>query len=252
MGRGGLIQALLTYWRPQWLIFLGLLLPLTILVQSVSVLSPLINLLAIPVVGAFLTPVALLSSVMLALSPQLGAFMIGLSAGWLAVLIDVLWSIDRLVGEFQAIRVSVLSPIAGLCLAFFSAIKLLPSQVKLTRFVLLLLAPLALGIRQAASDPLLRVDIFDVGQGLAVLVRTKKHALIYDTGPSYGEDYDAGLAVVLPAMAALGVESLDKIVISHFDDDHSGGAWFCHGGIPGSGARRRRRARRITLSLSRG
>ena len=82
------------------------------------------------------------------------------------------------------IRVSVLSPIAGLCSAFFSAIKLLPSQVKLTRFALLLLAQLALGIRQAASDPLLRVDIFDVGQGLAVLVRTKKHTLIYDTGPS--------------------------------------------------------------------
>ncbi|MFZ9026201.1 MAG: DNA internalization-related competence protein ComEC/Rec2 [Pseudohongiellaceae bacterium] len=223
VGRDAPIQALMTYWRPQWLIFLGLLLPLTILIQSVSALSPLINLVAIPVVGTFLTPVALLSSVMLALSPQLGAFMVGLSSEWLAVLIDVLWSIDRLVGEFQAIRVSVLSPIAGLCLAFFSAIKLLPSQVKLTRFALLLLAPLALGIRQAASDPLLRVDIFDVGQGLAVLVRTKEHTLIYDTGPSYGEDYDAGLAVVLPAMAALGVESLDKIVISHFDDDHSGG-----------------------------
>ena len=160
---------------------------------------------------------------MLVLSPQLGAFMVGLSSEWLAVLIDVLWSIDRLVGEFQVIRVSVLSPISGLCLAFFSAIKLLPSQVKLTRFALLLLAPLALGIRQAAIDPLLRVDIFDVGQGLAVLVRTRKHTLICDTGPSYGEDYDAGLAVVLPAMAALGVESLDKIVISHFDDDHSGG-----------------------------
>ena len=80
VGRDAPIQALMTYWRPQWLIFLGLLLPLTILIQSVSALSPLINLVAIPVVGTFLTPVALLSSVMLALSPQLGAFMVGLSS----------------------------------------------------------------------------------------------------------------------------------------------------------------------------
>jgi competence protein ComEC len=63
----------------------------------------------------------------------------------------------------------------------------------------------------------------DVGQGNAVLVRTASHALLYDAGPAYSRESDAGQRVVVPLLRALG-ETLDTVVLSHRDNDHTGGA----------------------------
>jgi competence protein ComEC len=63
----------------------------------------------------------------------------------------------------------------------------------------------------------------DVGQGNAVLVRTAGHSLLYDTGPRYSAESDAGARVLVPLLRALG-ERLDTVVLSHRDSDHTGGA----------------------------
>ena len=63
----------------------------------------------------------------------------------------------------------------------------------------------------------------DIGQGNAVLVRTRSHSLLYDTGPRYGPDSDAGQRVLLPLLRAQG-ERLDMLMLSHGDNDHTGGA----------------------------
>jgi competence protein ComEC len=63
----------------------------------------------------------------------------------------------------------------------------------------------------------------DVGQGNAVLVRTARHALLYDAGPMYSRESDAGHRVLVPLLRALGVR-LDTLVLSHRDTDHTGGA----------------------------
>ena len=63
----------------------------------------------------------------------------------------------------------------------------------------------------------------DVGQGSAVLVRTAGHTLLYDAGPRYGSDSDAGQRVLVPLLRALG-ERVDRLVLSHADSDHTGGA----------------------------
>ncbi|MGE0486863.1 MAG: DNA internalization-related competence protein ComEC/Rec2 [Gammaproteobacteria bacterium] len=87
-----------------------------------------------------------------------------------------------------------------------------------------------LGLALAALVPVPRpapgsysADVLDVGQGLAVIVRTAHHALLYDAGPRWWGGGDAGRTVVLPALAARGVAALDTIVISHADSDHAGG-----------------------------
>jgi competence protein ComEC len=67
------------------------------------------------------------------------------------------------------------------------------------------------------------VWMLDVGQGLAVLLRTREHALLYDAGPRFG-DFDMGERVVLPSLRGLGVAQLDMLLISHADNDHAGGA----------------------------
>jgi competence protein ComEC len=83
---------------------------------------------------------------------------------------------------------------------------------------LLLLQP----ARPAAGEAWL--DVIDVGQGQAVLVRTQAHALLYDAGPAYPGEGDAGSRIVVPHLRALGVRRLDRLIVSHDDNDHSGGA----------------------------
>jgi competence protein ComEC len=78
-----------------------------------------------------------------------------------------------------------------------------------------------------------RADVWqlDVGQGLAILVRTRYHTLLYDTGPRFG-DFDLGERVVLPSLRKLGVKGLDLMLISHADADHAGGARAVANGLP--------------------
>ncbi|HZF86481.1 MAG TPA: ComEC/Rec2 family competence protein, partial [Burkholderiaceae bacterium] len=63
----------------------------------------------------------------------------------------------------------------------------------------------------------------DVGQGNAVIVRTATHSLLYDAGPRYSLESDAGHRVLVPLLRAEGV-TLDTVVLSHRDSDHTGGA----------------------------
>jgi competence protein ComEC len=84
--------------------------------------------------------------------------------------------------------------------------------------------------RPAAGD--LWVTALDVGQGMAVLVESKSHALLYDTGPRFSGSADAGGRIVLPYLRWRGIEALDLLVVSHLDSDHSGGARSVLRGVP--------------------
>jgi competence protein ComEC len=67
------------------------------------------------------------------------------------------------------------------------------------------------------------VTLLDVGQGLSTVVRTREHALVYDAGPSYSPGFDTGRTVVVPYLRSQGVGKVDKLVVSHGDNDHIGG-----------------------------
>jgi competence protein ComEC len=90
-------------------------------------------------------------------------------------------------------------------------------------------APLLLAPMFVVRPPLLEegaahVTFLDVGQGLAALVRTRNHALLYDAGPAYSLDADAGNRVVVPFLRGEGLARLDTVIVTHNDIDHSGGA----------------------------
>lgn len=76
------------------------------------------------------------------------------------------------------------------------------------------------------------VDVLDVGQGLAVAIRTQNHILIYDTGDQFFQGSDLGQMVILPYLKTLGIKKVDKVVISHPDKDHRGGLKSLETGIP--------------------
>jgi competence protein ComEC len=76
------------------------------------------------------------------------------------------------------------------------------------------------------------ITLLDVGQGLAVLARTEKHALLYDAGPAFNAFSDSGSRVILPYLRGEGIDQLDAFVVSHDDRDHSGGAASVLDAIP--------------------
>jgi competence protein ComEC len=80
-----------------------------------------------------------------------------------------------------------------------------------------------LGGSHPVRPPGLRVVVMDVGQGLAVLVQTADHALVYDAGPAFASA-DAGRSVIVPTLRRFGIARLDTLLISHGDADHLGGA----------------------------
>src|SRR5262249_58163380 len=86
------------------------------------------------------------------------------------------------------------------------------------------LAPLFIVVPLLPPPGAFRVVVLDVGQGLAVLVQTHAHALLYDTGPRFNDVADAGNRIIAPMLRAIGVTHLDGMIVSHQDSDHSGGA----------------------------
>jgi competence protein ComEC len=100
---------------------------------------------------------------------------------------------------------------------------LLPRGVPGKPLALLLWLPLLWPDRGLPPQGAAELVMFDVGQGLSVLVRTERHQLLFDMGPAIPEGFDAGERAVVPALRALGVRRLDAAVISHGDNDHAGG-----------------------------
>jgi competence protein ComEC len=78
------------------------------------------------------------------------------------------------------------------------------------------------------------VLVFDVGHGLAVLVETAGHTLLYDAGPVFRSGFDTGSEIIVPALRRRGVESLDLLVVSHADNDHAGGVRAVLAAYPGT------------------
>jgi len=95
-----------------------------------------------------------------------------------------------------------------------------------------LLLPMLL-VRPAAPPPgAVWFTLLDVGQGLAAVLRTRHHTLVFDTGPRFSDSFDTGDSVVLPYLRSQGITFLDTLLVSHGDNDHSGGASSILSGIP--------------------
>ncbi len=206
--------------KAQWAIFIGLLLPLALLLGQISLLAPLANLLAIPLVTMAVVPFLLLSAAIYPLWPGAGTRSLWVAERGMDVLV---WWLDRLLalGGDWAMPALVFTPWSLLLAALAVLLILLPRGVsgRWLGYPGLLLALMLPG----APAPPLTITTLDVGQGLAVVVRTPNHTLVYDTGPAYSERFDAGSAIVVPYLRRAGVRSLDKLVISHSHDDHAGG-----------------------------
>lgn len=207
-------RATLARWgATQWAVTVGTLPLLLLLFQQFSLVSPLANALAIPVVSFLITPLALL----FALIPwppllQLDHWLLSTLMAFLEWLARwPLWQQPA-----PPLAATVLALLGVLCL-------LLPRGFPARWLGVCLLLPALFWPAARPAPGEAWVDVLDVGQGLAVVVRTAEHALLYDTGPLYSAESDAGQRIVVPFLRATGVERLDAVIVTHRDKDHSGG-----------------------------
>ncbi|MGQ0530832.1 MAG: DNA internalization-related competence protein ComEC/Rec2, partial [Panacagrimonas sp.] len=197
-----------------------ILAPLTLyFFHGAAWLGPLVNLIAVPVM-AVLTPLVLAAVALAQILPALGIPLLE----WVADLLHVLQQALAWVA-LHAPRawMPASPPTAALALAVFGAVLLFaPRGVPLRALGALCFAPLLLPPVATVRGPF-ELTALDVGQGLAVLVRTPNHTLLYDAGPAFEEGFDAGESVVAPYVLGLGLRSIDRLFLSHGDRDHSGG-----------------------------
>jgi competence protein ComEC len=206
---------LLQWARIQWAITAGLAPAALLLFGQVSLAGPLANAIAIPLVSVVVTPLALAA----ALAP-------------LEALVDTAaWLTERLLEFLEACAAlpnavweghapqpwAVAMALAGV------AWLLAPRGVPWRIAGLALLGPAFALPPEGPPEGEAWITTLDVGQGLAVVVRTARHALLYDAGPAWGQS-DGGVRVVLPYLRSQGVTRLDAFVMSHDDTDHVGGA----------------------------
>ena len=252
----------------QWAITLGLAPAMLLLFQQLSLVSPLANALAIPLVSFLITPLAIVGALLLGLGQLLPSVQPSLQ--WLGT--HALEAAHALVaGMLPALRwlsqqdYAVWQPAAPPLWTLFPALLgvlwlLLPRGVPARWLGGLLLLPMlwlaGIGSSQLATPPdtppeapstqplarstlrpgEMRLTMLDVGQGLAVVVRTASQVLLFDSGPGYGwngaADSNAGARLVLPYLRGEGIRSLDVLVLSHWDADHAGGAAAISAALP--------------------
>ncbi len=206
----------------QIIICIGLAPLLLLFYQHVSFVAPLANLLAIPVVGFIAVPLILLG----VLFDTIGIVPVGHGLFNLVNgILEWLWYCLSWLSRLDALNFSGTQPNVWLLGAGLIGAALLfaPRGAPARWLGLVWMLPLFIAPSAALERGTVRMTILDVGQGLAVVVQTQSHVLLFDTGPRYSERFDAGSAVVVPYLRHQRIRHIDTLVLSHADNDHTGG-----------------------------
>jgi competence protein ComEC len=162
--------------------------------------------------------------------PALGGVLLDASR-WAA---DILWQfLEALAGLELTLRPAAAVPELAQVAACVGALLLIAPRGFPGRLLgLVWLLPLLLEVVPRPQHGDYRLTLLDVGQGLAAVVQTRFHVLVYDAGPSYRAGFDAGRDVVVPYLRSQGLGRVDRLMVSHENSDHAGGAAALWTGIP--------------------
>jgi competence protein ComEC len=189
--------------------------PLSMLLfQQVSIVGFIANLVAIPLVTLLITPLAL-SGVLLPPLWDVAAWFVHALTPGLAALAALPW----------ATWSAPAAPLWAQAAALLAAVVLMaPWPWRLRALALPLALPLFAMPAPAPAAGQFTLTLPDVGQGGAAIVQTEAHTLLYDAGPQYSRDSEAGSRVIVPLLRSLGVRAVDLLMLTHRDTDHVGGA----------------------------
>lgn len=186
-----------------------------------ALVAPLANLIAVPWVSVAVVPPALAGAVLAAPWAE-GAAVLFAAAD---MALHALWWLLEPLARLPFAQWQRPAPpwwgvlLAGIGAAWLLAPRGVPGKVAAG----VMLLPLMVWLPERPARGEVWLDLLDVGQGLAAVVRTAEHTLVYDTGDRFSARFNAGEAVVVPFLRAVGVTRLDALVVSHGDEDHAGG-----------------------------
>ncbi len=209
------------WWRAQWLIFIVCVPILMMIGGQLTLLSLPANLIAVPLTTIVTLPAAFLALLTEPIAPALA------HGCWQVADISLqglLWLL-ALFSEYggRLIVPLLVSPLNLLFALVAVLLLILPRGVSVRYLAPVMLLPVFFPQPAAIDEQTLRLTVFDVGQGLSVLVETRTHRMLYDTGPAFATGSSAAELAVLPALRQQGIRMLDLLLVSHRDSDHAGG-----------------------------
>lgn len=214
-------HALRQWFRIQVFIFIGLFPVLAGWFNQIPLTGLVANAVAIPWVSFISVPLILTGTALLMLYEPVATIL--LDAGGNSL--DMLWPLLGYLANFDQMLVSVaqVSIITPVVTIIGVALLFMPAGMPAKWLGLFWLLPLFFSPPVVPNKGEFEAVILDVGQGLAVVVRTRNHLLLYDTGPGFSSGFNAGWAVIVPFLNSYGINKIDLIVQSHGDNDHIGG-----------------------------
>lgn len=219
-GRGWLARAE-TFARAQ-LAVTALLTPvLAAVFGRLSLVSPMVNAFAIPAFSFVVLPLVLFATVLDfaaidASAPVWRALAAVLDAAWPPLTAIAQWPSSAWAPAAQPPLL-----LAGAGVITLAALLLPLSGLRATAAVLLL--AIAGGTAARPAAPAWTLTVIDVGQGLAAVIETRHHVLVFDTGPRWRGGGSAARVALVPYLRARGIRRIDRLVVSHEDMDHAGG-----------------------------
>lgn len=230
-GMGGRLKSNGLWWkwgRVQWLVAIGLMPLLLLFFHQGSLIAPLANLIAVPLVSFAVVPMTLLGSLTVTFWAQGGEAILLAAAG----LIQWLWpGLEALTQSVPVLPRT--APLWTLAPALVGVVwMLMPRGWPLRYLGVVLLLPMLAVRTEPPSEGTAEFTLLDVGQGLAAVVQTHRHTLVFDTGPHFPSGFNTGDAVLLPFLREQGINRVDTLIVSHGDIDHIGGARSLSEGIP--------------------
>ncbi|TEW56003.1 DNA internalization-related competence protein ComEC/Rec2 [Psychromonas sp. RZ22] len=222
----------------KWLLLLQLILTIFMLpiqllnFSAVSLFSFIINLIAIPLFSWFIIPITLLGTLLVMLVEPIGVFLLMISD---YLLIQFMYYFSELSEAYLLLSdltiklmlsVFIFSLLVALFIYLQSFFLVKRRMLLLSILVFSFIGFIVVRIGEIGWEKqnTWQVEVFDVGQGLAVLIQSEGKYLLYDTGPSYPPNYATAEFEILPYLQAKGIRDLDYLIVSHSDNDHAGGA----------------------------
>jgi competence protein ComEC len=204
-----------------------LMLPVQLLnFSAFNWLSPVINFIAVPLFSLLIIPLILLGCLFALLMPSLAAFCLSAADRMISLFFSIFAGGTEAYHMYPAVESAHIS--LFICLAvvlfilYFQAAENRRAALLFTSLAFILVAISSWERKSKAAESWF-VEVLDVGQGLAVLVRSQGQALLYDSGPRYPSGFNTATMEVVPYLQALAVTRLDYFVVSHSDMDHAGG-----------------------------
>ncbi len=213
------MQILKALVRSQWKIFVALM-PLTLIIfKQISWIAPLSNLIVIPILGGIIVPLDIMAGCLWLFIPSLGNLLFSLNNSLLELFIGILKGLDHLFNP--QLQYYAFTPLLLICLTLAIVILFLPKGVVPKFWSVLCCVPLLIPSKMIRPT---QISILDVGQGQSIFIQDQTQRILLDTGGYYDESkFSIGKQVVVPFLKSQGVHQLDRLILTHLDQDHSGG-----------------------------